>query len=56
MYNPGQGVVNKFTKLSKIGFCVECFTASFLRVFNKDLALSDRLGTRHQIQAFEELS
>ena len=28
-------VVNKFTKLSKIGFCMECFTAGFLCVFHK---------------------
>ena len=28
-HNHGQRVVNKFTKLSKIGFCMECFTAEF---------------------------
>ena len=29
-YNYGQKVVDKFTKLSKIGFSVECFAAEFL--------------------------
>ena len=51
-YNPGQRVVNKFTKLSKLDFCMECFTADFLRVFNKNVKiwpLGVRLGTRHQI-------
>ena len=38
---------------------MECFTADFLRVFNKNVKiwlLGVRLGTRHQIQAFQELS
>ena len=34
-YNLGQKVGDKFTKLSKIGFSVECFTADFLQFFNK---------------------
>ena len=29
-YNYGQKVVEKFTKLSKIGFSMECFAADFL--------------------------
>ena len=28
-YNIRQKVVDKFTKLSKIGFAMECFTADF---------------------------
>ena len=38
--NLGQGVGDKFTKLSKKGFSMERFTADFL------------MGTRHKIQAF----
>ena len=52
-------VVNKFTKLSKIGFCMECFTAGFLCVFHKDVniwLLGILLGTHHQIQVFQQLS
>ena len=33
--NLGQGVGDKLTKLSKIGFSMECFTADFLQFFNK---------------------
>ena len=32
-YNLGQKVVDKFTKLSKRGFSIECFTADVLRFF-----------------------
>ena len=32
-YNIGQKVVDKFTKLSKKGFSMECFTADFLQFF-----------------------
>ena len=34
-YNLGQKVGDKFIKLSKIGFSMECFTADFLQFFNK---------------------
>ena len=34
-YNLGQKVGDKSTKLSKIGFSMECFTADFLQFFNK---------------------
>ena len=34
-YNLGQGVGDKLTKLSKIGFSMECFTADFLQFFTK---------------------
>ena len=34
-YNLGQKVRDKLTKLSKIGFSMECFTADFLRFFTK---------------------
>ena len=39
MYNPGQKVVNKFTKLSEINFCMKCFTAAFLKVFNGNVKI-----------------
>ena len=35
MYNRGQKVGDKFVKLSKIGFSMECFTADFLQFFTK---------------------
>ena len=34
-YNLGQNVGDKFTKLSEIGFSMECFTADFLRFFTE---------------------
>ena len=57
--NAGQKVVNKFLKLGKKGFCIECFTAEFLRVFNKNVKswlLGVRLGTCYHIEAFQEFS
>ena len=36
MYNLGQRVGDKLTKLSKVGFSMECFTADFLRFFTKN--------------------
>ena len=35
MYNLGQNVGDKFTKLGKKTFSMECFTADFLQFFNK---------------------
>ena len=35
MYNLGHKVGDKFTKLSKLGFSMECFTADFLQFFAK---------------------
>ena len=38
---------------------MECFTADFLRVLNEHVKiwlLGVRLGTHHQIQAFQEFS
>ena len=34
-YNPGQKVGDKFTKLNKMGFSIECFSADFLQFFSK---------------------
>ena len=34
-YNLGQKAGEKLTKLSKIGFSIECFTADFLHLFTK---------------------
>ena len=33
--NLGEGVRDRFTDLSKIGFSMECFAADFLRFFTK---------------------
>ena len=47
------------TKLSKVGFSVECFTADILQFLPKNVTiwlLVGRLGTRHQIQAFQQFS
>ena len=55
-YNLGQKAVDKFTKLSKISFSVERFRA-VLRVFIRNFKiclLGSRLGTPHQIRAFQE--
>ena len=35
IYNLGQKVGDKFTKLSQIGLSIECFTADFLQFFTK---------------------
>ena len=35
-FSLGQKVGDKFTKLSKIGFSMECFTADFLQLFTKN--------------------
>ena len=35
VYNLGQRVGDKFTKLSKIGFSMECFTPDFLQFLTK---------------------
>ena len=56
IYNLGQKVGDKLTKLSEIGFSMEWFTADFLQFFTKNVKiwlLVGRLGTRHQIQAFQ---
>ena len=58
-YNLVQNVADKFTKLSKRGFSMDCFTADFLRLFTEkcqNLGLGGRLGTCHQIQAFQGFS
>ena len=59
MYNLGQKVVNKFTELGKIDFCMECFTVDTLRVFNENVKiwlLGVSLDTLHKIQAFQGFS
>ena len=51
-YNLGQKIVDKFTKLSKICFSMECLTADFSRFSYanvKTCLLRDRLGTHYQI-------
>ena len=35
IYNLGQKAGDKWTKISKVGFSMECFTADFLRFFTK---------------------
>ena len=47
-YNVGQKVGDKFTKLSKIDFSMECFTVDFLQFFAKkrqNLALGWTAGS-----------
>ena len=57
---PGQSwtkIVDNFTKLSKICFYMECFTANFWKFFStyaKSYLSDGRLGTPYQIQAFQE--
>ena len=38
-HNLGQKVGDKFTKLSKIGFSMECFTDDFLRLLSKNVKI-----------------
>ena len=48
--------MGKFTKLSKIRFSVECFTAGFLQFSGsnvKTCPFGGRLGTRNKIEAFQ---
>ena len=58
-YNLGQKVVDKLTKLSKIDFSMECFTADFLQDFTKIVKawlLRGRLSTCHQFQSLQGFS
>ena len=58
-YNLEQKIVEKFTKLSKTCFYVECFTADLLQFFSTNVniyLLGCRLGTRDQILAFQGFS
>lgn len=55
-YTIGQNIVHKFTKLSKLGDFLECFTADFFQLpitTVKNWPLGSCLGTSHQCQAFE---
>ena len=57
--NLEQNTVDKFMKLSKTGFSMECFTAGFSHNSSKPVKiclLVDRLGFRHQFQAFQGFS
>ena len=52
-------VLDNLTKLTKIFFPMECFTAQFSQRFSTNVKirlLDERLGTRHQIQAFQRFS
>ena len=47
-YNLGQNIIDKSTKLSNIGFSVECFTADFLQFCSttvKTFLLGGRVST-----------
>ena len=51
--------MDKVTKLFKIGFSMKCFRAEFLQFCSTDFKISlagGRVGTRHQVQAFQRLS
>ena len=55
-YSLWQNIADKFKKLSKTGFSMECFTAAFLQISSAHVKvglLSDWLGTWHQFQAFQ---
>ena len=55
----GKKVVDKFTKLCKIGFSMECFQADFLEFFTKNVKfwlLGGQPYTHHQTQVFQEFS
>ena len=50
-------IVDNFTKVSKICFSIECFTANFWRFFCtyvKSYFSDGQLGTPRQIQGFQE--
>ena len=50
-YNFGQKIVDKFTKLSKTGFSMECFNADILQYSGTTVQiflLGGGLGTCHQ--------
>ena len=51
-YNPGQNIVDKLTKLSKMGFSMECFTDDFVFICH-NLSLGWPLRTHHRFQAFQ---
>ena len=54
-YILGQGNADKYTKLSRIYFSMECFKADFSQFLStsvKICLLGGCLGTLHQIQAF----
>ena len=52
-------IVDKLTKLSKIGFSMEHFSGNISRFTNTNVKIcfcDGRLGTLHLIQAFSEFS
>ena len=54
--NHGQNILDKFKKLSKIGFSMEYFTDHFSKDSGKTVKtyfLGGRLGTCHQFQVFQ---
>ena len=58
-YNLGQKFVDKLTKLRKIDFSMECFTANiwlFSSAYVKIYPLTGRLGTRNQTKVFQGFS
>ena len=55
-YNLGQNIVNKYTKLTKLGFTTECFSHDFLQfpgTIVKIWLLGYRLVTCDKLQAFQ---
>ena len=56
-YNLGQNIVDKLTKLSELGFSMECFTVNLVQFSSKTIEIflqGGRLGTCHQFQTFQE--
>ena len=54
--NLGKKIVDKFGKLSKIGFSVEYLTADFSQFSMKICLLDCGLGNYYQLQAFHGFS
>ena len=59
IHNLGEKVGDKFTKLSKLSFSMECFTADFLQFFTKErqnFVFSRTAGDSPSNQAFRGFS
>ena len=55
-YNLRQKIVGKFTKLSDIGFPLECFSTGFLRFSSTNVKICILVGQLGKIQAIQGLS
>ena len=56
-YNLRQNIVDKFTKISKLGFSMECLAADFLHFYGTALSIclfGVQLGTPLRLPAFQD--